>query len=94
MKQRLFVLFIGNNNFADKGYDLKMPIKDSEDFAMLIRETAKPIYGDVIVRVLLDATEQELIGEMLTMVGEMLPEDAFVLFIASYGYAMNDLYYI
>ncbi len=93
-KPELFVLSIGNNNFANPSYNLKMAIKDSKDLSEIIKKVASPLYEKINIRALTDTNKASIIEVITSISSQMNPEDIFIFFAATHGRAEDDLYYL
>lgn len=90
----LFVLAVGNNQFGDSRYNLEYAAKDARDITGLLEKNAAPIFRQVLATTLIDADKRTILESISKISQKMVPEDVFVLFIASHGIAHDDLYYI
>ena len=93
-KPEVFVLAIGNNNFADASYNLSMAKKDAEDFSGLLKDIATPLYDKVHVQTLIDAKKSDVFDAIYSIQGQIKPEDIFILFAATHGRAEDSIYYL
>lgn len=92
-KPRLYVVAVGINHF-EYGNDLTYPIKDSQDFKAMIERLSKGIYQDIEIRLLTDPDRKEIIEQIKNISNQVEPEDTFIFFAATHGWAQDDQYYL
>ena len=93
-RPELHVLSVGNNEFSNPALTLRMAEKDANDFSAVIGEYAPSRYAHVNVTTLSNVGKQAILEEMARMSRAMKPEDVFVFFAATHGYAEDDSYYV
>jgi len=93
-KPELFVLSIGNNHFANSSKNLTMAVKDANDFTEVVKKSASTLYEEIHVETLTEATKPHVIEKLSSIATQMKPEDVFVFFAATHGWAADDLYYL
>ena len=54
LKPKLYVLSIGVSDYADASLKLGLAAKDARDFSAALRAQAGGLYGDVVMRELVD----------------------------------------
>jgi len=93
-KPELYILSIGNNSFTNPLYNLRMAVKDAGDFSQILQKAADPLYSRIHLKTLTDANKPAILEAIESLRAGMGPEDVFVLFTATHGYARDDLYYL
>ncbi len=93
-KPCLFVLSIGNDHFKNSDYNLEYAVKDAKDMARLLKKQAAGNFKCAKTTTLIDADKKTILETISDMSKSMVPEDVFVLFVASHGIAKDDLYYM
>lgn len=93
-KPELFALVLGNNRFKSSELNLSLAVQDARDFSATLKKVAAPLYGKVRVNTLLNANKAAIVDSVLAMRRRMKPEDVFVFFAATHGWAFDVRYYL
>jgi len=93
-KPELFALVMGNNHFKYSVRDLSLAVKDAKDFTETLKKVATPLYGKVHIKTLTDADKTSIVEAITDMKRKMKPEDVFIFFAATHGWAYDDRYYL
>lgn len=94
-KPKLYVLAVGVSDYQDKSLKLNYPAKDARDFAAAL-QNQKNLYRDVAVKVLADATAEQVLDGLDWLRAEVTAKDVGVLFLAGHGVndADGDYYFL
>ena len=93
-KPELFAFVVGNNRFMDPTWDLSLAVKDAKDFSETFKKVASPLYKEVHIKTLTDANKVSVVEAITEMKAKMKPEDIFIFFAATHGWAYDDRYYL
>jgi len=93
-----YILAIGINEYANAEYNLRYAVADARDFAaeMQIQQRRLGIYRDIKIISLFDkaATRANIIESLITLAGQVQPEDIVILFFAGHGTAQQNRFYL
>jgi uncharacterized caspase-like protein len=88
IKPKLYALAIGVSDYEEEGLDLKYAAKDAADFARAIQAQAGGLYRDVNVRLLADASKDDILDGLEWLERQTTSVDVAMLFLAGHG--VND----
>jgi WD40 repeat protein len=94
-KPKLYLLAVGVSDYQDKSLKLAYPAKDARDFAAALQKQ-KGLYQEVVVKLLPDATTEQILDGLDWLRGEVTAKDVGVLFLAGHGVndADGDYYFL
>ncbi len=88
IKLRLYVLAIGVSDYEDDVLDLQFAAKDASDFADALKGQGELLYREVLVKLLTDASSDDLLDGLDWLRNEVTSKDVAMLFLAGHG--VND----
>ena len=94
-KPRLYVLAVGVSNYQDASLKLHYPAKDARDFATALQKQ-QGLYREVVVKLLPDATADQVLDGLDWLRSEVTAKDVGMLFLAGHGVndADGDYYFL
>jgi uncharacterized caspase-like protein len=96
LKNRLFVVVVGVNRYAEGGLTLKYARSDAQAMARLFRNRCQVLFSQVKVVPLLDeeATKERILKTLTDEIAkEAKPDDTLVVFLAGHGVVQGQRYY-
>lgn len=88
LKPKLYVLAIGISNYNDSDIKLAFAAKDARDFANVIKQQQGALYQSVEVKLIPDATRDQMLDGLSWLQDEVTARDVAMLFLAGHG--VND----
>ncbi|MGD8570267.1 MAG: caspase family protein [Gammaproteobacteria bacterium] len=88
LKPKLYVLAIGISNYNDTDIKLAFASKDARDFANIIKKQQGTLYRSVEVKLIPDATRDQMLDGLSWLQDEVTARDVAMLFLAGHG--VND----
>lgn len=94
-KPRLYVLAVGVSDYQDASLKLRYPAKDARDFAAALQKQ-QGLYREVVVKLLPDASADQVLDGLDWLRSEVTAKDVGVLFLAGHGVndADGDYYFL
>lgn len=95
-KTRVYALAVGIDRYANQDLNLQYSAIDAQSIEQLLKEQLSGVYDDIEVVSLIDndATKENIINELDKIKQKALPNDVFILFIASHGEVADQFYII
>ncbi|KOR31109.1 hypothetical protein TI05_13035, partial [Achromatium sp. WMS3] len=85
IKPKLYVLAIGESDYHESELYLEFPAKDAQDFVNVISKQKDTLYRDVEVKILKNATRQQILKGLEWLEREVTAKDVAMLFLAGHG---------
>jgi len=94
VKPTLYVLAVGVSDYDDDELTLNYAAKDATDFVKTVEaQQNKSLYHKVIVKLLADATKEEVIAGFNWLKNQVTADDVAMLFLAGHGFNSSDRQY-